>query len=165
MWAIERMPVMHHTESSRYRRRDVSGVVKGRDMSATIVGAWRVTVSIPGMEGSFVNLTTFSADGTVLNSFPTPSPAPPGSAHMLEFYSTAVGSWKEAAAGKVALTFETLGVDENGAAIGSRRITATVDLAADGSTWSGPFTLAFLDPAGKQTGSVSGSVSAARMLP
>ena len=134
-------------------------------MSAAIAGAWRVTVTIPGMKGAFINLSTFSADGTVLNAFPTPSPAPPGSAHKLEFYSTAVGSWKESKAGKFEMAFETLGADETGAPIGSHRITAAVDLADDGSTWSGPFTLAILDPNGKQTGTVSGSVSAVRMLP
>lgn len=131
-------------------------------MSATIMGAWRVSVEIPGVVGAFINLTTFSADGVVLNAFGSPSPAPPGAAHKLEFYSTAVGSWKESAPGKVDLVFETLGVDENGAPIGSHRISANSALAADGSAWSGPFTLTILDPAGKQTGAVSGAVDAVR---
>jgi hypothetical protein len=63
------------------------------------------------------------------------------------------------------MTFETLGVDENGNPIGSHVITASVTVATDGSTWSGPFTLAILDPSGKQTGSVSGTVGAIRIAP
>jgi hypothetical protein len=133
-------------------------------MASTIVGAWRTTVTIPGGPPPFVNLTTFSSDGVVLNAFPTPSPAPPGAKHQLEFFTTAIGSWLETD-GKVSLAFETLGVDENGTPIGSHRISATVTVAAGGAAWNGPFTLNVIDPTGKQVASVSGSVSGARMAP
>jgi hypothetical protein len=133
-------------------------------MASAIVGAWRTTVTIPGGPPPFVNLTTFSADGIVLNAFPTPSPAPPGANHKLEFFTTAVGSWHETD-GTIALAFETLGVDENGTSIGSHAISAAVTVAADGSAWSGPFTLTVLDTASKQVASVSGSVSGARLAP
>lgn len=133
-------------------------------MTAAIVGAWRTTVTIEGV-APFINLTTFSGDGIVLNAFPTPSPAPPGSSHKLEFFTTAVGAWKETAPGKVDLTFETLGVDENGASIGSHVISASVTVTANGSSWSGPFTLTVLDPTDKQAGMVSGSVNASRISP
>jgi hypothetical protein len=139
-------------------------ITKGTRMTATIVGAWRTNVSIEGIP-PFVNLTTFSHDGIVLNAFPTPSPAPPGSNHTLEFFTTAVGAWSAAKSGAVSLTFETLGVDEHGNPIGSHVITATATVASDGSSWSGPFTLTILDPAGKQTGSVSGTVAATRITP
>ncbi|HET9661325.1 MAG TPA: hypothetical protein VFP05_13395 [Thermomicrobiales bacterium] len=133
-------------------------------MDAAIVGAWRTTVTIPGGPPPFVNLTTFSGDGIVLNAFPTPSPAPPGANHKLEFFTTAVGSWHEND-GKIALAFETLGVDENGTPIGSHAISATVTVGADGTEWNGPFTLTVLDTAGTQVASVSGSVSGARIAP
>ena len=133
-------------------------------MTAAIVGAWRTTVSIEGVP-PFLNLTTFSGDGIVLNAFPTPSPAQPGANHTLEFFTTALGVWKESAPGKVDMTFETLGVDENGNPIGSHVITASVVVAAGGSSWSGPFTLTILDPTAKQTGSVTGTVSATRISP
>ena len=100
----------------------------------------------------------------MLNAFPTPSPAPPGATHKLEFFTTAVGSWTESGAGKVSLTFETLGVDENGTSIGSHVITATVDVAVGGG-WNGAFTLSVLDVTGKQVASVSGSVSGVRIAP
>lgn len=133
-------------------------------MTASIVGAWRTTVTIAGMP-PFLNLTTFSSDGMVLNAFPSPSPAPPGSSHKLEYFTTAVGAWKETSPGAIALTFETLGVDETGTPIGSHVITATTTIAPDGTTWSGPFTLTILDPAGNQTGLISGAVSATRISP
>lgn len=133
-------------------------------MGEAIVGAWRTTVTIPG-GAPFVNLTTFLSGGIVLNAFPTPSPAPPGASHKLEFFTTAVGSWAAGAHDTVSMAFETLGVDENGTALGSHVISATVTVAADGAGWSGPFTLAVLDPSGKQTASVSGSVSGARIAP
>ena len=133
-------------------------------MTAAIVGAWRTTVTIEGVP-PFINLTTFSSDGIVLNAFPTPSPAAPGSSHKLEFFTTAIGTWTEPTPGTVSLTFETLGVDENGNPIGSHVISATVAVAAGGSSWSGPFTLSILDPTGKQTGSVSGTVAATRVAP
>jgi len=132
-------------------------------MSATIVGAWRVAVSIPGVETPFTNLTTFSSDGTVLNAFPSPSPAPPGSDHKLEYFTTASGSWTQSSSGSVRLTFETLGADENGTPIGAHVVTAQVALAGDGHSWSGDFTLAVLDPTGKQTASIPGTVSATRI--
>jgi hypothetical protein len=133
-------------------------------MTAGIIGAWRTTVEIEGVP-PFVNLTTFSGDGIVLNAFPTPSPAPPGESHKLEHFTTAVGAWKETTPGKVDLTFETLSVDENGAPIGSHVISASATVAADGSSWTGPFTLTVLDPTGKQTASVTGTVSATRISP
>ena len=133
-------------------------------MTAAIVGAWRTTVIIEGAP-PFINLTTFSGDGIVLNAFPTPNPASPGSSHKLEFFTTAVGAWKETAAGKVSLSFETLGVDENGNPVGSHVITSSVEIAGDGSSFTGPFTLTAFDPTGKQSGSVGGTVSATRIVP
>jgi hypothetical protein len=133
-------------------------------MRATIAGAWRTTVTIEGVP-PFINLTTFSADGIVLNAFPTPSPAAPGSSHTLEFFTTAVGAWNETAPGKIDLTFEALGVDENGAPIGSHVISGSVTLAPDGASFAGPFTLTVLDPSGKQTGAITGNVSATRIEP
>jgi hypothetical protein len=133
-------------------------------MTAAILGAWRTAVSFEDVQ-IFINLTTFTSDGIVLNAFPTPYLAPPRSSHKLEFFTTAVGAWKELSPGNVALTFETLGVDENGSPIGSHVISATVVVASNGASWSGPFTLSILDITGTHTGSVSGTVDAARMSP
>lgn len=132
-------------------------------MSAAIVGAWRATVRLPGGE-PFLNLTTFLPDGIVFNTFPTPTPAPPGANHKLEFFTTAMGSWELAGNGQVVLRFESLGVDENGTSIGSHVVTATIDVAAGGSSWSGQFALAVLDMSGTQVASASGSVSGARIV-
>lgn len=133
-------------------------------MSAEIVGAWRTTVTIEGMP-PFVNLTSIFEEGIVHNIFPTPSAAQPGAGHTLEFFTTAVGSWKATGSNKVSMSFETLGVDEHGNPIGSHVISATVDIAAGGLSWSGPFTLTIMDSTGKEAGSVSGNVNATRMTP
>jgi len=136
---------------------------KDVQMTTSIVGSWRTTVTIDGAH--HLNLTAFSSDGVVLNVLPSPLAAPPGSAHRLEFFTTAFGSWKEVQPGKVELAFETLGVDENGNAIGSHAISATVTVASEGASFSGTFTVAILDPAGNQAASISGTVDAARIAP
>ena len=129
-------------------------------MSDPLVGAWRATVTIPGEE-PFLNLTTFVAGGIVFNTFPTPTPAPAGANHKLEFFTTAMGSWESVSNDQVALRFESLGVDENGGPIGSHVVTTTIDVTDSG--WSGQFTLAVLDTSGARVASVSGSVSGVRI--
>lgn len=130
-------------------------------MNEAIVGAWRATITNPGGD-PHVNLTTFLPCGIVFNAFPTPTPAPPGAKHNLEYFTTAMGSWETVGDGQVALRFESLGVDEHGASIGSHVVTATLDVTAGGG-WSGQFTLAVLDTGGAQVASVGGSVSGARI--
>ncbi len=44
-----------------------------------IVGSWRVSVHIPGLDAPFVNLARLSADGGVVTAFPSPTPAAPNS--------------------------------------------------------------------------------------
>jgi hypothetical protein len=132
-------------------------------MTSPIVGPWRVTLTIPDGPPPFLNLTTFLSDGVVLNAFPYPTPMPEGSDHKFEFFTTAVGAWKDVGGGNVKLTFETLGADESGKLVGSRLVTATVDVESDGSGFSGPFTVTMLDPARQQVGAFDGSVSASRI--
>ena len=129
-------------------------------MSASIVGAWRVTVTIAGGP-PFLNLSTFTSDGTVMTVFPSPSPAPEGAPYKQEFHTPAMGSWVDAGAGKISLIFESLAVDEAANPIGSHVIRATVEVTETG--WSGPFTLDILDPTGKTIGSVTGVATGARI--
>lgn len=123
-----------------------------------VVGSWRVAVTVPGAGSGLVNLATLSSDGTVLVAFPSPTPAAPGAGRRLEFWTAGIGSWTATDAPGAAMTFTALGADENGAAIGTHTVTATV--ASDDQGWSGPFTIEITDPDGAVRASISGTVSA-----
>lgn len=125
-----------------------------------VVGSWRVAVDVGHVHGP-VNLAAVSADGTMLVAFPSPTPAPPGSGHRLEYWTPAVGSWEADGDQGARMAFVALGVDENGGAVGTHTITATV--TANNNGWSGPFTIAVAGPDGAALGSVSGTVAASRV--
>jgi hypothetical protein len=129
----------------------------------SIVGSWTVAVTIPGAGHGLVDLALLSADGTMLVAFPSPSPAAPGAGHRLEFWTPAFGSWNAREDHGVSMTFIALGVDENGAPIGAHTITATVTLASDGQTWSGPFRIDITGSDGTAKGAAEGTVSATRI--
>jgi hypothetical protein len=110
-----------------------------------------------------MNLATLSSDGTILVAFPSPTPAAPGANHRLEFWTPAVGTWQPAGARGASMSFVAVGVDENGAAIGTHTITAKVMVDAGDQGWSGPFTITVAGPDGATLATVSGTVSASRI--
>jgi len=128
-----------------------------------IVGSWRVSVQIPGLDAPLVNLARLSADGGVVVAFPSPTPAAPDAGYRLEYWTTALGEWEAREDGTVRMLFVALGADETGAPAGSHTVTATATLEADGGSWSGPFQIAIADAAGNPAGEVSGTVSAERI--
>ena len=125
-----------------------------------IVGSWRVGVAVGGVSG-LTNLATLSADGTMVVAFPSPTPAPPGASHRLEYWTPAIGSWTAGSDGKATMTFVALGADETGAAVGTHTVRATVEVAADG--WHGPFTIEIAAADGTVQTSLSGTVTATRI--
>ena len=125
-----------------------------------VVGSWRVAVDVGHVHGP-TNLATIASDGTVLVAFPSPTPAPPGSSHRLEYWTPAIGSWEANGAQGATMAFVSLGVDESGNATGTHTVTASVTAGDDG--WSGPFTIAIAGPDGAALGSVSGTVTATRI--
>ncbi len=127
-----------------------------------LVGSWRVAVQVPGAPAG-ANLAAFSADGAVVVAFPTPNPAAAGQGHKLEYWSTALGSWSASGERGAAMTFVSLGADEARTPIGTHTIAATVEVAADGASWQGPFIIEIASAAGAVLASVGGTVSAARI--
>jgi hypothetical protein len=128
-----------------------------------VVGTWRVSVEVPGAPARLVNLATLSLDGGVVVAFPSPTPAAPGAGHRLEYWTTALGRWAPKGERSATISFLSLGVDENGADIGTHAITATATSDASGDTWSGPFTITVAGADGTQLAQVSGTVSATRL--
>ena len=128
-----------------------------------IVGSWRVSVTIPGGSAGLLDLATFSLDGGVLVAFPSPTPAPPGSNHRLEFWTAAIGRWAPTSDGSAVATFLSLGMDENGASVGTHTINATLTADADGQGMSGPFTIAIAGPDGAPAGTAAGTVRGTRI--
>lgn len=129
----------------------------------TVVGTWRINVEIPGAPPGMVNLATFSLDGGVAVVFASPNPAPPGSGHRLEYWSTAVGRWSATESRQAKMTFVSLGANENGSPIGTHTISATLTADAEGDALTGPFSIVIADQDGKTLAEVSGTVSATRM--
>jgi hypothetical protein len=130
-----------------------------------VVGAWRVAVSVPGADVHGVNLATLADDGTMAVASPSPTPAPPGSPHKLEYWSTALGSWEATGERTAAMAFVALGADENGNPIGTHTVTATVEAAADDSDWSGPFRIEVAGADGAVLGGVDGTAAATAIGP
>lgn len=128
-----------------------------------VVGSWRVSVHIPGLEATPVNLARISADGGVVVGFPSPTPAAPDAGHALEYWTTALGEWEATDGQTVGMIFVSLGADETGAPVGSHRVTATVTLDAEGLSWSGPFQIEITDAAGNAAGEVTSTVLADRI--
>lgn len=129
-----------------------------------LVGAWRVAVEIPGVAATGTNLAAFAADGTVVVAFPSPTPATPGAPHRLEYWTPAFGGWEDAGDRGETMTFVALGADENGAAIGTHTVTATVAIAAGGNAWHGPFRIDVAGADGTNQHSAEGTVTATRIV-
>lgn len=127
-----------------------------------VVGSWRVTVQVPGAPVG-INLATLSLDGGVVVAFPSPTPSAPGASHRLEYWTPAIGRWEPTGDRDAKMSFQSLGVDENGSSIGTHAIASTATADEDGQSWSGPFTITIAGPAGVALASVSGTVSAVRL--
>lgn len=124
------------------------------------VGAWRLTVTEAG-NPSIPALTTFAADGTLLNSDPPVSPAGGGAPITLD--SAGHGVWHQTGPTTADLTFVWLTTDAQGTFLGTGTVSAQVTLGADGNSLQGPFSLTAADPSGKTLFQGGGSVQATRI--
>ena len=86
------------------------------DPAHPIVGAWRI---IPDPPGPPLVLALYHADGTVLFSTPSTSPAPPDAAHAVTSETPAYGVWESTGERRVALSATLIDTDETGAFLGT----------------------------------------------
>lgn len=125
------------------------------------VGAWRVTVT-PTKGPAFVNLSTYGADGTVLNSGAPVMPVP-GAPSKQTLGSTGHGAWLSTGADTADVVFVVLQSDQAGNFLGTVTVQATLRLGSDDETWDGTFMTTIADPAGKVMAQFSGKVHATRI--
>lgn len=126
-------------------------------------GSWRVSVSV-SQGPTFVNLSTLGADGTVVNSGLPASEPPPGGPPGVVFSSTQHGAWASTGPDAANVTFVGLAADEQGRALGTSTVRASIVLAADGNTFSGEFVTTLADPAGITVATFAGTVQATRIV-
>ncbi|HEY7032318.1 MAG TPA: hypothetical protein VH482_13350 [Thermomicrobiales bacterium] len=128
-----------------------------------LAGSWRVVVSAADGR-TFLTLSTFGADGTVLTSGLPAQQAPPGTPPGVVFVSTAHGAWAATGADTANATFVHLRANADGQPLGTITPRLGITLGADGQTFSGEFVTTLADPAGKTLATFSGTIQATRIV-
>jgi hypothetical protein len=127
------------------------------------VGSWRATAVLDGSTTPFTTLSTYMADGTVVNSGSPVAAAPAGAAYRVVFSSAAHGNWDVLPDGSAATTFVRLQADENGAFLGEVKVRSTLRFDDSSQIASGPFTFEEYDAGGQLVGTAAGTVELVRM--
>lgn len=128
-------------------------------VSQGFVGAWHLTTETPF--GASQSLITLMADGTVIF---TDRPVLPGDAGFPNtFISTGHGVWEQTGPTMAAATFVFFVTDGDGNFLAIVTDSIEVSLAADGASWSGPFSSTTTDPAGNVLYEGGGSVTSTRI--
>jgi hypothetical protein len=137
----------------------------GQGQADGMVGSWRVTVNVTEPQGvpSFPVLTTFHADGTVLQTRPLYIPA----FGVLE--TTHFGGWKRINDTQIAATTFSLAqgapgnASLNGAFFGTEQVNFQPVIAADGNSFNAHWTSTVFDPEGNPIIKGSGNLSGIRV--
>lgn len=110
-----------------------------------IVGAWRV---VPDPPSPPLVLILFHADGTVVFSTPTASPAPPDAAHAVTYETPAYGVWESTGERSVALSATLIDTDEAGTFLGTLNFHGTVQIDETGEAYTYAGVVEPADPSG-----------------
>ena len=110
-----------------------------------IVGAWRV---VPAQPGPPLVLILYHADGTVLFSTPSASPAPPDASHAVTYETPAYGVWESAGERSVALSAVLIDTDEAGTFLGTLVFHGTVEIDDPGDAYTYAGVVEPTDPRG-----------------
>ncbi len=125
-----------------------------------IVGAWRV---IPDPPGPPLVLILYHADGTLLFSTPSGSPAPPDAAHAVTFETPAYGVWESTGERSVALSATLIDTDETGTFLGTLNFHGTVQIDETGDAYTYAGVVEPADPSGTVVATVPSTTSATRI--
>jgi len=116
----------------------------------TLEGSWIVTVNPEGIP-PFENLSTFTRDGSIVNTPETTSE------------SVGHGTWVKTENHQFASTFKSFLYDEMGQISGKGKVRAAVTLNKSSDEFSGPFIFEAFDLNGNVVFSVTGTVHATRI--
>lgn len=117
-----------------------------------IIGAW-MTHASSTTAGVQANLLAFMPGGVVMHAasnFPQ---------------SAGIGAWYDAGDGTVVYSLIYRRMDLSGAFIGSTRLNARVTVAADGLSYTSPYTTELTDPDDNVTATGQGTSHATRLVP
>jgi hypothetical protein len=131
------------------------------DMTAhPIVGAWRV---IPAQPGPSLVLILYHADGTVLFSTPSASPAPPDASYAVTYETPAYGVWESTGERSAALSATLIDTDEAGTFLGTLNFHGTAQVDETGETYAYAGVVEPVDPNGTVVATFPVTTSATRM--
>jgi hypothetical protein len=117
-----------------------------------LVGSWNVVVTTEAQGTTFPALLTFGGDGTMIADEP-PSP----------FETSGHGNWVRTGRHEAAYTFVALVGSAEGPLSATYKVVGTLQRDAGSDTWSGPFKIDVLDPAGQLVFSDRGTFSLTRI--
>ena len=125
-----------------------------------IVGAWRV---IPDPPGPPLLLILYHADGTVLFSPPSASPAPPEASHAVTYETPAYGVWESTGEHSVALSAALIDTDEAGTFLGTLNFHGTVQIDETEEAYTYAGVVESADPSGSVVATFPVTTSATRI--
>jgi len=128
-----------------------------------LAGSWRVVISTTDGR-TFLTLSTFGADGTVVSSGLPAQQAPPGTPPGVVFVGTAHGAWEATGSDTANATFVHLRASGEGQPLGTITPRLAITVGADGQTFSGEFVTTLADPAGATLATFSGTVQGTRIV-
>jgi hypothetical protein len=125
-----------------------------------IVGAWRV---IPNPPGPPLVLILYHADGTLLFSTPTSSPAAPDAPHAVTYETPAYGVWERTGERNVALSASLIDTDVTGAFLGTLNFHGAVQIDESGDAYTYAGVVEVVEPSGEVTATFPASTRATRI--
>jgi hypothetical protein len=125
-----------------------------------IVGAWRI---VPDQPGPPLVLILYHADGTLIYSVPSGTPAPPGAPFAVAFDTPAYGVWEAMGPRTVILSAYAIETDEAGTFLGTLAFHGTVELDESLDAYAFAGIVEPADPSGMVQGTFPVSTRATRI--